>query len=181
MKEYYETQAGKEPILKTLQSCALQSANGLELMHLNYAGDVAGRRLELALRKEADGSFKLDWESFVGISAMGWDRFAKERPTQPVLFRVLASPQEYYNYEFSDEKKYLSVRLTSPDGRNTLYAYTERGTPTAYTLLSSFARSPRRTLLTVKLAFLENAQSKDSIRLLEVVAERWFLLPGEGG
>ena len=179
MKQYYEKEQRKDPECKTLQACVLQSLKGQELLHLKYGGSSRAENVEVALRQAKDGSYKLDWESFVGASGMSWEDFISRRTISPVLFRAYVNKEDYYNFEFSDEQKYLCVKLTSRDGKSNLYAYVERGTAVAYKVQSALARRPKNATLSVKLAFLEQAQSKDSIRLLDVVAERWFLLPSE--
>jgi adenylylsulfate kinase len=179
MKQFYEKEQKKDPECKSLQACVLQSLKGEELLHLKYSGSGRAENVEVALRQAKDGSYKLDWESFVGASGMSWEDFIAKRTISPVLFRAYVNKEDYYNFEFSDEQKYLCVKLTSRDGKSNLYAYVERGTAVAYKVQSALARRPKNAALSVKLAFLEQAQSKDSIRLLDVVAERWFLLPSE--
>ena len=181
MKDYYEVQNGNEPRGDSLELCNLRSLDGEEFLHLGYAAGGSRPLLEAALRRQTDGSFRLDWESFVGASGMGWQQFVTERPTNPVLFRVYAESSSYFNYEFNDDKKYASIRMESPDGVTIVYGYAEKGTPLADQVLSLFNDETKRATLTVSLAFPENAKSKDCVKLVDIIAERWFLKSSQVG
>ena len=181
MKNFYEKQESHETRGRVLEICQLMRVDGFDFIHLGYGGDDPAQPVEVALRKESNGGYKLDWESYVGASEIGWTQFVTERAAKPALFRVHAQTEEYFNYEFSDEKKYVCARLESPDGKTVLYGYAEKGTDIASKLTSALAKQPKRATLTLKLVFPEHAQSKDCVVITEVLADRWFLLPSEGG
>ena len=65
--------------------------------------------------KEEDG-YKIDWEASKGINPMSWVEFKATRPTTPQKFRVIASLDDYYNYDYSDKRDtHWSIQLDAID------------------------------------------------------------------
>ena len=116
---------------------------------------------------------KIDWESWAGWSAMPWDQFLTTQPTTARVFRVRLNPSDYYNFAFSDDKKWQAYRIISPDGSHSIYGYAERGS-------SLCARLPqpsdtRQVALILALKFLEKAPSANQVLVDNLVAEGWVL------
>ncbi len=120
----------------------------------------------------ADG-LRIDWESWVGWSEMPWQEFLASRPAKAALFRVSLGPVEYYNFAFSDDRKWRSYRLESPDGEHAVYGYA--GLDTA---LDARLRPPpdvKKVRLTLSLRFPENASSPNQVIIDGLVTEGWVL------
>lgn len=120
---------------------------------------------------------KIDWESWIGWSEMPWDEFANTKPVPARMFRVWLSSVDYYNFDFSDDRKWQSYLLVSADGNHTLYGYVERGSE----LDSRLKPSPdvKQAALTVMLSFPENATSRNQVLIGSLLAEGWTLETGE--
>ncbi|MBK1882986.1 hypothetical protein JIN85_11205 [Luteolibacter pohnpeiensis] len=84
---------------------------------------------QLAFTRTDQGGLEIDWESYVGWSAMTWDEFLKTKPTEPQIFRVLVKQVEYYNFDFSDDLKWQSYSISSSDREHFVYGYTRKQTP----------------------------------------------------
>jgi hypothetical protein len=80
---------------------------------------------------------------------------------------------EYYNFGFSDDRKWQSYLLVSPDEGHTLYAYAERGS----VLDNRLKPSPdvKKTPLTLMLSFPAGAASGNQVLVDKFVAEGWML------
>ncbi|MGC4016613.1 MAG: hypothetical protein QM755_19150 [Luteolibacter sp.] len=76
--------------------------------------------------QKTDQGWKIDWESWVDWSGMTWEEFLSKKPVTPTPFRVLVTESSYYNFGFTDEKKWRSVRLQSVDGEHQLDGYIDR-------------------------------------------------------
>jgi len=123
--------------------------------------------------EETPQGVKIDWESWVGWSEMPWAGFMEARPTSASLFRVNLSAVDYFNFAFSDDRKWQSYRLESPDGEHALFGYVEAGS-----VLDSRLKPPpdvKRTPMTLSLKFPENAASPNQVIIEELVAEGWVL------
>ena len=176
MEQYYDVQKASDPISGALLNRGHYRLDGTEILHYTYSCNRPGDVLELAMRRDTSGRFVLDWTSYVGFSQMGWDQFKKDRTTTTTLFRAFATASDYYNYEFSDAKKYLSVNLLSPDGLISLHGYCERQTPMATALSQCLSRSNSMSGVVVRLAFPERAESDHCVWIQQFVSDRWLVL-----
>lgn len=116
---------------------------------------------------------KIDWESWAGWSEMPWEEFLDSKPTTAKLFRVELSPVDYYNFLFSDDSKWRSYRLDSPDGNYSVFGYAERGT----VLDSKLRPSPdvKKVALTLSLKFPEGAGSGKQVIIDKIMTEGWVV------
>ncbi len=131
---------------------------------------------EIAFLQTADG-WKIDWESWACWSDMPWHQFMEQRPTSPVLFRVKLETLDYYNKAFTDDRKWQSYLLMPASREPVLYGYAERGTP-----LNSMLTPPsdvKTLLLTLKLRFPKDAETKNQVIIDSIVAEGWVIEEGE--
>lgn len=177
LRDYYEVRHHEDPDTAGPARQASFRINNTEVLLYSYASTRLGNTTDVALIARHGEPFKLDWESFVGASEMGWPEFKKERPSKPKLFRVFAQFDDYYNYEFSDEKKLLSVHLTSPDGLYFIYGFCERGSALGHTLEALQTGGATRMALTLRLAFSPQAESDHCVHITGVIANRWLLVP----
>ncbi len=84
------------------------------------------------------GSAKVDWESVTGWSEIPWMDFLKKGSEKPVELRVRMEESDYYNWTFSDEKKYACYRITDREGEEAAWCYCERGSILHKALLTLF-------------------------------------------
>ena len=179
MKDYYEVQSAKDPLPGALVSKARYQINGTEILYFSYASSRPTGSLEIAMLRGPQGKFLVDWESLTGYGEMSFQDFRTKRPTTPVLMRSYVRLFEYYNYEFSDSKKYLCIKLLSESGDNSVYAYCERGTPLAQWIERDLASTGPTGFkgYTMLVSFPPNAQSNQCVILHKVLAQRWLNLP----
>ena len=144
--------------------------HGAALSVLVRTDDMLERQLTFIPTAEG---LKIDWESWAGWSDMPWREFLATKPEQAKMFRVVLSPVEYYNFAFTDDRKWQSCRLVSPDGEHALYGYVERGSP----LELSLRLSPdiKQADLTLLLKFPPNASSHNQVLITQMLAEGWVL------
>ncbi|MFZ4764998.1 MAG: hypothetical protein ACOYMN_08585 [Roseimicrobium sp.] len=178
MQTYYEVQKRREPRAGGFQRSAAYLVPPFEVQHLVYDSDIPQRPLELALIKAADGTFKLDWESYTGVGEITWEAFQKEQSVKPVLLRGYGVPDNYFNFEFVNRNQFVCLKLVSSDFENILYAYTERDSPTGRAI-SGEGETASLHPVAVKVAFPPNPQSSNCVRLVELVANRWLLLDAQ--
>lgn len=177
MEQFYEVQKGTDPVSGALLNRGHYRLDGTEILLFTYSCNRPGDTLELAMRRDTDGRFVLDWTSFVGFSQMAWTQFKKERPTAPTLFRVFALTSDYYNYEFTDRQKFLSVNLLSPDGQTSVHGYCERDSAMGTALSHALSSTSSMRGLVLRLAFSENAESDHCVWIRQYVSDRWLILP----
>jgi hypothetical protein len=126
----------------------------------------------MALFPSPEG-LKIDWESWTGWSEISWKDFMKTRPTDAKLFRVMLGPVDYYNFNFTDDIKWRSYRLVSPDGEHSLYGYVEAGSA----LDARLRPSPdlKQVPLTLSLKYPPDSSSPDQVLVEKWHADGWVL------
>ena len=179
MKDYYETQGAKDPVPGGLISKARYQIDGTEILYFSYTSNRPTGSLEVAMLRGPQGDFLLDWESLTGYGEMSFQDFRTKRPAKPVFMRAYVRLFEYYNFEYSDSKKYLCIKLTSENGESSVYAYCERGTQLARWIDSDLASTGPSGYkgYSMLISFPPNAQSNQCVNLDKVVAQRWLKLP----
>ncbi len=129
------------------------------------------KSLPIALRF-IDGGFKIDWESSAGWSEMTLEEFRRAKPTEPKLFRLILSNVDYYNFGFSDEREWISFRLSAPDSDQSIYGYTKRTGPLDTKIRPAETR--QKVPLTLLLRFPENAPADNQVIIEGQVGQGWI-------
>jgi hypothetical protein len=111
--------------------------------------------LPIVFSREGD-SLLVDWESFVGYGEMDLDEFVTQGPTEPVLMRLRAKPDDYFNNQF-DEKNYHCLSLSDLKFSQRLYGYIRKGSPTAEKLFTQMAKENGIDFVILKVRFPPNA------------------------
>ena len=124
----------------------------------------------MALIDTAQG-WKVDWESWVGWSAMPWETFLSAKPTSGQVFRVMLSPVDYYNFTFADETQWQSFRLESPDQKHSIYGYVPRGSMLEQQI--SPDADTKNVPLMLALKFPPGATSDSQVEIERFVTDGW--------
>ncbi len=100
----------------------------------------------------------IEWEASTGYNPHGWDSIAARatdtRGEEVAQMRVLAYPDNYYNYRFDDERQHLCLRLENPSDNNLLgYGYASWDEAQRLGLLDAVGGAPPPQRLTLELAF----------------------------
>jgi hypothetical protein len=179
MKDFYETQGATDPQPGGMISKARYLINGTEILYFSYTSSRPTGTLEIAMLRGPQGKFLIDWESLTGYGEMSFQDFRTKRPTKPVALRAYVRLFEYYNFEFSDAKKYLCMKLTSENGESSVYAYCERGTELARWLETDLASTGPAGFkgYLLQISFPPSAQSNQCVNLDKVMTARWLMLP----
>jgi hypothetical protein len=122
---------------------------------------------------ETPEGVRIDWESWVGWSEMPWGAYLEAKPKEATVFRVNLSAVEYYNVAFTDDTKWKSYRLESPDGKHAIYGYAEVGS-----VLNAKLRPPpdiKSVGMILAVRFPENAASGNQVIIEKCIAEGWVL------
>ncbi len=123
--------------------------------------------------EESPSGIKIDWENWVRWSEMSWSDFVATKPVSGKLFPVVLSAVDYYNFDFADDRKWRSYRLTSPDGGTSFYGYVKRDSETDSKL--RLPSDATQSQLILKLKYPEVPVSPNQILIESIVAEGWVL------
>lgn len=196
MQEFYGSQGLADPVLTGLISATNMRVGDQKVLALSFG---CGDRLDMVVHANfhrSPAGLRLDWESFVGFSDKSMGEFRATRSVKPAVFRVLAVPDDYYNFEFGDASKFLSVRLYNPSGDDYVHGYCLRDSSEGKKLVQILgdssssssvaasgnglrAQSNSHFPVTVQLAFPEKSQSDRCVRIDKFVSAWWLALDVE--
>ncbi|MCB1095046.1 MAG: HEAT repeat domain-containing protein [Verrucomicrobiae bacterium] len=148
-------------------------------IHHNFAVgvvEISDQSKIIALEKTSHG-FKVDWESWVGYSAVSWEVFQTERRSEPSLFRAMIGRDDYYNFRYTDFTKYRCYQILSPEETVKLWGYVERDSDVDRQLQLALLRAPY-TFAVVELKYPEeNAADKTAkqVEIVSLIEEGWVI------
>ncbi|MFZ9941086.1 MAG: hypothetical protein ACO3F7_02930 [Luteolibacter sp.] len=116
---------------------------------------------------------RIDWESWVGWCEMGWEEFMAAKPTTGTLFRVKLNKSNYFNFNFTDEKKWKPYILFSFDETQRLYGYVERDSAEAKKIAES--HGPQDSFFTLSLKFPKDAATNNQVIIERVISNGWVV------
>jgi hypothetical protein len=180
MENYYERQQSIDPVVGALLEQGRYRIDGTEIVLLTYRSARPEDKLEIALRQDPNGQWVVDWESLVGYSEISFKSLAETKTTIPKLIRAYVKLDDYYNAEFSDARKYLSLKLTSADNENFLNAYCERDSVIGRWIIEDLGREANSSLVkgyTLWVAYPPDAKSSRCLNLVQLAAGRWLIVP----
>jgi len=120
---------------------------------------------------ETPHGLRVDWEAWVGWSAVPWVDFITTKSITPATFRLTLAKVDYYNFDYLDDSKWRSYRLESPDGHHTLYGYVERGSEVDKQI---HVDADTKTLaMMLSLKFVPDSKAKDQVEIVSMIAEGW--------
>lgn len=127
----------------------------------------------IALEK-VDDRFSVDWESWVGYSELSWKEFFDIKPRRGREFRVLVSPVDYYNYDFTDDRKWQSFRITSWDKKTVVYGYLPSNS-LMVTELTPIDPSIQEAAFVLKLSYPLKSSTQNQVLIEEVLCSGWVV------
>ncbi len=182
MRDYYENQKAADPVLKEMQSAAILNIGESKIIHLSWFSPGREHGASTNFHRTTDGRLVLDWESCTAYCAQSWQRFKAERPPKALVFRAYASLDSYFNYEFENSERFLSLKLRSPGGSEFVNAYCEARSSLALflkSLLVAPGGGQQQIPVTLMLAFPPGAKSNHCVRIESFLANRWLLVESE--
>ncbi|MGD1978246.1 MAG: hypothetical protein PVJ98_02545 [Akkermansiaceae bacterium] len=127
--------------------------------------------------KNGNETYPVDWESWVGYGEKTPEEMKKEKPATPFLVRAFIEKSNYYNYEFTDDTKWKSMKVLIGNSREPFTGYLPRDSNLLHKLRPDDDSSIKVIL---KVAYPKNARSDGQILITEVISSNsWMLEPEE--
>ena len=127
--------------------------------------------LPIALGRQDDGSYRVDWEDFVAYSEIGWKELIETKPTEPVMMRGLIKDGNYYNFGFTQDK-WKCLQIQDFSGEYTVYGYVELEGEVMKKLVGKpIPQQPIR--ITLRLKHTGEGSGDRQFEITEIVAPDW--------
>jgi len=172
MKDYYRKNKFEPIVYKKIAEFHLAALENQPYIVLRVVDDNDASH-SILLEDEEDGML-VDWETFVCYQPIDPKAFVKKKSTEPASFRAYVKRDNFYAYEFNDEKSYQCYRLKFKNTDIILYGFVKRGTKLDGKLgeiftLDSIAQQP----LILKMRFLEGAKSGQFVQIDSLESQTW--------
>lgn len=118
---------------------------------------------------------KIDWEGWTGRPGIPWEDFVTVRPREAVVMRVRIQTVDYYNLSFSDDSRWKSYQITSPDGEHVLYGYVERGSALHGFLGDRLSGEGVERMVSLAIHFPPGENTRDQVVIDRLVSEDWVI------
>ena len=137
------------------------------------ADDHIGVVHDFILRQEGSG-FLVDWEASVGYNPHQLSKLINLRQEEPVTLRVIITPANYYNFQYSDQRVYQSFAFKVSDRQQPrCYAFAKKNSKVTKQLMRFFAnRAQRGVAVTLQMRFPQGGDS--GAELLDLVSPHWL-------
>lgn len=182
MAQYYESHQMEAKEFQQFESYRAVKIDGSSFV-VGRVVMVDGSRRALLLEHLENGSFKVDWESDVCYLPVPWDEFVSKRPTEHLVMRVHARPDNFYAYGF-DEDRYDCFQLTAQGSDDYLFGYTVKGGEASIAMRTFFMQTrklagDKAEPVTLLLRFPEDGGSKKCVHIDRMMAPRWIFVRGD--
>jgi len=177
MRDFYSREGVSGDAIGNLVGRTFYKIKGKDfVIEQRRVGDGSRNVVFVGLMDSGDGNYKIDWESMVAYSEMGWETFLKLRPSDPVLFRCYAVPEAYYNFQYSDPDKWMCVKLINHRTLDAMYGYVEIGSETQGQLVAALRKRIPASVL-VRISFPEGSKGRNLVKIDELVQDTWLVVP----
>lgn len=135
------------------------------------------------LMEDLGNDFRVDWGATVSYNPVSISEYIERTPTDPVTLRVYAQVDNYFNYEFSDERQFRCFRLNFRGSEEELFGYVPRGTELEqkFAKVMPLANRPGQRALQpmiLRVRFLENSRAPRSVLIEQLESGLWIFPKG---
>jgi hypothetical protein len=151
---------------------------GVDFMVLKLTLKNTPREVPIGFEVTASGDYVIDWESFVSWSDPSWQEFLTKNPTTTSEYRVVVTPDDYYNYEYQDSSKHLCYRLVDAENWGSCYAYIPVDSAVINRMTAMIKRQrhagKNHFKAILKLRFEEKSRRNNQCLIEDLVEDGWL-------
>jgi hypothetical protein len=169
MKAFFEEGAGaKEKILGLDEMGATMNRNYTFARYQVRLDNEKSRMLAVVLGGQ---EAKVDFECYARSGTASWEDLLSGKTSESTETRVIMVKDEHYLFEFSDEKKWKSFLITSPDTEMPMHVYAERGSETEKSLIEIGLDTEKR--VTIGLRSLGESYKRRQFEVTQLLTPGW--------
>lgn len=107
------------------------------------------------LTPDESGNWKVDFDAYSRRAIPSWEELLEKNATGAIV-RITVSKDVYYNGPFSDDKEWVSYKLSSPDLDRNLQGYCKVGSPLAVAMEKLFIGGTPRPRATLEISRVQD-------------------------
>lgn len=163
-------------VLEFHDRSAEQTIDGVDFLMVTMELDDHTSR-SIAVEKQPDGTFLVDWESFVFWSEPRWPEFLSKEPDGSHNFRVTVQIDNYFNFGYADAKQWFCYKLEDPDRWATCWGYSsidsEPGMKINRMIRRQLQQGQNQVKAILKLKFEPGGKGRNQVLIEDVVQDGW--------
>lgn len=129
------------------------------------------------VEESATGEYRVDWESTVHYCDMSWKEFQSVKPTEPKMFRLIASRAESGDVAAGGDARQATLRLKHPKEGGVIYGSFDKSDPRFGPLLQQLELSEwKDTPVIVRLCYPGQATASGVAQIAAVEGKGWLIL-----
>lgn len=170
MKRFYGDQAHRK--LDSVDVIDIQNLSENQCRVISFVHAGKDRQQVNTYVKLIDRSIQIEWEATVGLWSVPPNTFLALGSSEPVVARVRAKLDSYYNYDYSErENVFQSVSLRT-DGHESLHGYIRRHSPEYQTIVEEILSDGNSHSMTLEIANLTGNPS--TCRIQKLLSPTWL-------
>ena len=135
-----------------------------------------GPPASLIVEELENGSFVVDWESYVRYGELSWQDFLMIRPVQPKLFRIIASKSDNGPVSMAGVGREM-IEIKHPDEEGVVYASLDKNDPNLAPMVQQLQQGKWKDVpLTLRLCYPGTASDGKAVRIAGVEGKGWLIL-----
>jgi|GEM_PF-2428702 len=176
MENFYADPGNKSPVIDPDPEISFVTVElgGDDILRCELYTDGYQRRVAFLIRGD-NGSYALDWESFVHYLPLPWEVLLTERPPGMTVARVRAEFGDTYYPPFEDKKKWASIYLGRIVEGGTLFGYMERDSEEFRELVSVIRGSGGVASVVVGVQYPKDATSPRQVKIARFISRYWLI------
>ena len=121
MEKFFTEGAGKDE--KVINQMIIDSADDDELIMDRFELTMNDGKPRMLCIVHCNGRALVDFESYARCGSTTWDELLSGKVNKAERMRVFIENNNYYNYSFTNEQKWISFVAKTPDLTNPIYLY----------------------------------------------------------
>lgn len=175
MREYYSRQPMPRPKWKSLGWTLPVDEPGYRLGYVQALFENNAPS-SIIVEETENGSFLVDWESYVRYGELSWQDFLKHKPSQPKLFRVIASKAESSDISrLRYDEELIEIKHPAEEGK--VLATFDKNDPNLAPIVQQLQSGNWKDVpLTLRLCYPGSAGEGAAVRIAGVEGKGWLIL-----
>lgn len=175
MREWYATHPWKPVSFTKVKRAHLEIIHGLPCVAVSAEVSQPSAARFFVLETVGEQQYKIDWEFAELYQAVPWDRFSESQTQEPTEMRCILKPGDYFNWGFSDNKKWDSWILIEPEQKfPALHGYVEKDSADGRKLKllydeRTFRKAYPAFMVILSLAYPSEVKDSKQVRILNIV------------
>jgi hypothetical protein len=159
-----------------------RAAYGWQLRQVSVT--LPDNTVEVWLLAKKDAGWRIEWRAFARFGEITLDDLLRQQPAEPKLVLSMVQLSDYYNGDYSDERKWQCLHVTDRLGGAGLHAYVPRDHPAMMEKIQhlppsrrdgrDLAGTARRLALRLRLVPGDSAATRQA-EVTAIEGDGWFI------